>query len=87
MCKKYVCPKCGSQLKVWQEYIFTKEAKVNPNTGKIYKTVTKTPIEENNDMAGFMCTNENCDFLINTINDVDMVKRYSWLNDINIEDL
>lgn len=31
---KFVCPKCGSSLKIQSSYSFTISANVNPNTGK-----------------------------------------------------
>lgn len=31
---KFVCPKCGKQLKIYSSYSFTISANVNPNTGK-----------------------------------------------------
>lgn len=34
MRKKFICPKCGSSLKIQSSYSFTVSANVNPNTGK-----------------------------------------------------
>lgn len=61
---KYVCPKCQSQLKYWEEFIITKERKINKATGKINKKIT-TVGEVDAVTHGLTCTNEQCDFEYN----------------------
>lgn len=80
---RYVCPKCGSQLIVWQELICEKQRLISSNTGKVYRKYTKTELESLDHMEGIKCYNESCNFVINTcLGDVD---EYTWINDIKWE--
>jgi transposase-like protein len=64
---KIICPECGGQLKYWNEYYFYKSQKINPNTGKPNKTITKGKSSDDCDHEGFKCL--KCGWTFNTIND------------------
>ena len=87
MNKKYVCPKCGSQLKVWQERIYYRESKVNPYTGKLNKTINNTKHEDNIGMCGFECINEEGGFVINSVSETSRMDKYKYLYDIDIDSI
>lgn len=59
--KNYVCPKCDSQLLAYREYIFEKRKLINPKTGKLNKTTTKTGAEKVDTCGGLMCS--KCNFI------------------------
>ena len=61
MKNKYVCPKCGSQLKAYREYIFEKQQLINTKTGKPNKQVKRTEAEKVDVPGGVECT--KCDFI------------------------
>ena len=55
------CPKCGNQLKLWEEYVFREERLVSKHSGKVYSNKKKTkPIDLG--IAGLLCTSNKCDF-------------------------
>ncbi len=56
---KYKCPKCQSQLKYWNEFMFHKERTINKYTGKLNKKITKSK-ELELEQHGLKCT--KCDF-------------------------
>lgn len=57
---KCICPKCGSPLLLWTEYIGYKYEKVLPS-GKVMekKTLPKATIQSDN--WGYKCSNSDCD--------------------------
>lgn len=59
------CPKCGNKIKVWKEYLVTREQVINPNTGELGR-IKMTDRQEIDSMIGVCCT--KCDWLINTVN-------------------
>lgn len=80
---RYVCPKCGSQLRAWQEYLYEKQVLINAKTGKPYKKVLKTPTERLCHNSGLQCTNDKCDFIINTV--LGDISKHEHLKDIEFK--
>ena len=87
MKKKYLCPLCGSQLEAWQEVVYYRVAKINPNTGMLNKTRRNTEHEDMDTMCGFMCSNDNCGFSINSFEEIKEMDKYEYLYDIDLDDL
>lgn len=59
----YECPKCQSQLKYWEEFVFHKERRINKQTGKLNKKVISSneiELELELEQHGISCT--KCDF-------------------------
>jgi RNA polymerase subunit RPABC4/transcription elongation factor Spt4 len=64
---KYVCPECGSNLKVWKEYLVTKRQSINPSTGEVGKRINVSVEEELvSGMIGLECS--NCTWSVNVVN-------------------
>lgn len=74
---KYVCPLCKSKIIVWES--FQKEARqtVNPKTGKLSK-VTYTKLEPIDHMFGFKCTNKECSWIVNIVNEIKDINDDDW---------
>jgi hypothetical protein len=60
MDNKFICPKCGGNIRYWQEYSFTKTKNINPKTGKPVKTVRTSKPEISDGLRGFECC--KCDW-------------------------
>lgn len=79
--KKYVCPKCGAPLVVSYSYQTDIIRKVNPNTGKIYKT-EKKEIGEIIDFSLYVICSE-CNYSYNNMPEFeddtpDYIKELYW---------
>lgn len=59
---KYVCPECGSNLKVLHEHVFDKVQNINPKTGLLGKRVTKNLVGRIDTCTTIKCANRNCRF-------------------------
>lgn len=83
MSKKYVCPRCKSQLKVYREYVFEKQQLINSKTGQVNKKIINTKAEKVDTPGGLECT--KCDFIYYGLdsesNDIEG-KSYGYLNDL-----
>ncbi|MGJ0846551.1 hypothetical protein ACR77J_07675 [Tissierella praeacuta] len=87
MDNKYVCPKCDSQLKVYEEYLFQKEKTIDIKTGKPNKKITHTKPERVDLPIGLQCT--KCDFIYSgyhLVSNETPSTSYDYLNEL-IEDL
>lgn len=62
---KYICPKCGSQLKEWEEFVFEKQYLINSKTGLKNKRLFKTD-ESYTGLGGLCCS--KCDFVYSGYN-------------------
>ena len=65
--KKCICPQCGNNLIYWVERVIETKQKINPYTGKIYKTKTKEFAPENTGNEGFECA--VCGWVYNVISE------------------
>lgn len=78
---KYICPKCGSRLKAYREYIFEKQQLINPKTGQLNKKVLKTKAEKTNTPGGIECI--KCDFVYYGMDATDCEgRKYRYLNEL-----
>lgn len=65
---QYVCPECGSQLRLWAEQIVEHSSNINPKTGRLTKKIDKRVVGLAAGCRGLECT--KCDWSLN-MDDVD----------------
>ena len=51
------------------------------------KTRRNTEHEDMDAMYGFMCSNDNCGFSINSFEEIKEMDKYEYLYDIDLDDL
>ena len=59
-CPKYVCPKCGAGLHVYEEYFFEERRNVDPVTGELSAAYRTKPESSPYEKYGVGCN--NCGF-------------------------
>lgn len=63
--KRYVCPKCQSTTRLWEEYCFLKIREIDPRIGKLIKSVEYTKPDMISGNWGVECSSGQCDWFIN----------------------
>lgn len=75
-----VCPQCGNDLIYWTEKVIEIKQRINPHTGKIYKTNSKKNCPDDTANEGFEC--EECGWVYNVISESG-IGSGDWFNEAN----